>query len=129
MNNDQLISPPPPHLIPTHCLPSHLGSTQPHSEKRIMGALMFTCTIYLRLFLIYSLNACTFNGLLLRLLRVALHGLPIGLKWTVYFCHSGWAMLHLQMLMAHSQPLMRTSCISMSACCFQSLSLPTYMVI
>lgn len=128
ISNDQLTSKAP--LNPSHnSLPSHLRSTLPHREKRIMGALMFTCTISLRLFIIASLNACTLNGLQVQAAVCVLHGLPVGLKWTTYFCHCGQAKLHLQMLIAHSQPSMVTSCINMSACCFLSLSFPTYMVI
>lgn len=105
----------PSHHIPVVFHPiCFLSDTLPLSEKGIMVALTFTCTIYHHLFLIYSeclrtqwtpiTGCCTWPCM----------PFPIDLKWTVHFCHTGRATLHLQMLMAHSQPLMHTSCISMS---------------
>lgn len=41
-----------------------------------MGALMFTCTISLHLFLIYSLNVCTLNGVQLQAATVRASAWP-----------------------------------------------------
>lgn len=99
-------------------------------DQPVMAAVMFTCAVDLVLFLDRSLNThlahrTGFNSRL----HGSVLGLPTGLKWTAYFSLTRRATLHLQMLMAHSQPLMGTSCISMSARCLLSLCLPTYMII
>ncbi|MEQ2226521.1 hypothetical protein ILYODFUR_028263 [Ilyodon furcidens] len=98
-----------------------------HSDQQIIVARMFTCAIYFFL-LLDSLNACTYNGLLLQAAaRSAWPPHRFEVDSVLQSHHAGYAAP--QMLMAHSQPLMGTSCISMSACCFLSLWLPTYMVI